>query len=114
MEATEPTYAIWLGWTTYRVGKKMAEPKFIKEGIAYLNYAVTINPKAERAFFFLGKIQIQEHNYEKAEKYFRKALAIDAAARDTLLELKRLKRKKEEMETRKSKKGLFKKIFKSK
>ncbi|MDP8256072.1 MAG: response regulator [Candidatus Alcyoniella australis] len=102
---SEAEYLAHLGWALYNVPrerdteeteevqKKSKEDlaDYMFQGREFLNRAVTINPRAEKAYLYLGHVYKDQGLKEFAEKQFEKALICNPNCVDALRELRLIK-----------------------
>jgi curved DNA-binding protein CbpA len=100
----EAEYIAYYGWSLYNIPKErditdedrklfdgQSESDLQFNGREALNRAVQINPRAERAYLFLGTIYKAQGLQEFAEKQFEKALICNPNCIEALRELRLIK-----------------------
>ncbi|MBZ0270823.1 response regulator [bacterium] len=119
----EPEYVAYYGWALYNIPfekdpdeeemtlrpkDSMADLQF--EARESLNRAISINPRTEKAYLFLGAIYKQQGLAEFAEKQYEKALICNPNSIEALRELRLIKLK--EQQSKQKKRGLFDRFLK--
>lgn len=117
MEITpnESEYLAYYGWAMYNIpnerdiseedrklfaGDSMADLQF--NGREALNRAISYNPRAEKAYLFLGSIYKQQGLKEFAEKQYEKALICNPNCIEALRELRLIKMEEQKKVAKKS------------
>ncbi|MCZ7583559.1 MAG: DnaJ domain-containing protein [Deltaproteobacteria bacterium] len=119
----EPEYISYYGWALYNIPfekdadeeelalrpkESMADIQF--EARESINRAISVNPKTEKAYVFLGRIYKQQGMIEFAEKQYEKALICNPNSIEALRELRLIKL--QEQQTQQKKKSFFDKLLK--
>lgn len=106
----EEEYRIFLGWVTYRLGKREKNEIKAKEGRRLIEQGVQRSPDSEKGHFFLAQIYKIEGDVQRAVREFERVLQINSENADARMELRVLQQR---VEREKDKpKGIFGKFFK--
>ncbi|MCB9475739.1 MAG: response regulator [Deltaproteobacteria bacterium] len=110
----EPEYVAYYGWALYNIPYEqdadeeelamrpkdsMADMQF--EAREALNRAISINPRTEKAYLFLGSIYKRQGLSEFAEKQYEKALICNPNCIEALRELRLIKLKEQQAKDKK-------------
>lgn len=122
----EAEYIAYYGWALYNIPfekdpdeEELAlRPKESAADLQFeareaLNRSLSINPRTEKAYLFLGAIYKRQGLGEFAEKQYEKALICNPNSIEALREL-RLIKLKEQQQTQQKKTGFFDRLFKKK
>lgn len=85
--ADEGEFHAWLGWSQFQ-----ANPDDAAEAMRSLEHALTLNPKLDKAYLFLGYVHKATGRPDKAEKQFEKAMQCNPDCTEALRELRLLGR----------------------
>jgi DnaJ domain/Domain of unknown function (DUF4388)/Tetratricopeptide repeat len=85
----EGEFHAWLGWGLFQ-----AEPNRGDDAVRHLEHALTLNPKLDKSYLFLGYVQKSIGRPDKAEKQFEKAIQCNPDCTEALRELRLLNRTK--------------------
>lgn len=83
----EGEFHAWLGWALF-----LGDPRQSDGAIARIDHAVSLNPKLDRSYLFLGYIHKATGRPDKAERQFEKALQCNPDCTEALRELRLLGR----------------------
>ncbi len=108
----ESEYAVFLGWTLFRLGKRSGDESLARKGKDMLTTAVEKVDGSEKGHFFLGQVLKVENDLTGAIKHFEKVVQINPDNVDAVRELRILRMRLEKEGGKKDKSGLFKKFFK--
>jgi DNA-binding response OmpR family regulator/curved DNA-binding protein CbpA len=90
--AEEGEFHAWLGWAKFQVNPN--DPPTVAESISNIEKAITLNPRLDKAYLFLGYIHKAEGRPDKAEKQFEKAIQCNPDCTEALRELRLLGKSK--------------------
>jgi tetratricopeptide (TPR) repeat protein len=85
----EGEFHAWLGWSLFQ-----ADPARAEEAVRSIEQAVSLNPKLDKSYLFLGYIFKATGRPDKAEKQFEKAIQSNPDCTEALRELRLLGRHK--------------------
>ncbi|MCA3010877.1 MAG: response regulator [Myxococcaceae bacterium] len=83
--ADEGEFHAWLGWARFQ-----ASPQAAEEAIADIERAISLNPKLDKGYLFLGYVHKALGRPDKAEKQFEKAIQANPDCTEALRELRLL------------------------
>ena len=81
----EGEFHAWLGWAMFQIDVGKADP-----AMEAIERAISLNPKLDKAYLFLGYIQKATGRPDKAEKQFEKAIQCNPDCTEALRELRLL------------------------
>ncbi|MCG3173414.1 MAG: Chaperone protein DnaJ [Myxococcota bacterium] len=84
--ADEGDYHAYYGWSLYK--SHPGEKASTAEAIRAINEAISLNPRSDKPYVFLGSIYKETGEAEKANQQFEKALQANPDCVEALLELK--------------------------
>ena len=99
LDADNPNHYMELGWAIFRNRPQQAD-----EAISYLDNAIKIDPRLDKAYYYLGVIAKRGGDNGRAEKMFRKSLDLNPDQEPARRELAYLQQHQKQT-------GLWKKIF---
>jgi curved DNA-binding protein CbpA len=85
----EGEFHAWLGWSLFQCNPNAAE-----DAVRSIEHAVSLNPKLDRSYLFLGYIHKAMGRPDKAEKQFEKAVQSNPDCTEALRELRLLGKQK--------------------
>lgn len=85
----EGEFHAWLGWSQFQ-----ADPNAAEDALRSIETAVSLNPKLDKSYLFLGYIHKATGRPDKAEKQFEKAIQSNPDCTEALRELRLLGRQK--------------------
>lgn len=85
----EGEFHAWQGWALFQV-----DPKNADGAIQSIEKAISLNPKLDKSYLFLGYIQKATGRADKAEKQFEKAIQCNPDCTEALRELRLLGKSK--------------------
>jgi DNA-binding response OmpR family regulator/curved DNA-binding protein CbpA len=101
----EGEFHAYLGWTLFQSDPKNEEA--IRLAREHLNQAISLNPKVDKAYLFLGYIYKALDYQEMAEHEFEKAIQCNPDCTEALRELRLLNMRKKDKKDDKKKGGFF-------
>jgi curved DNA-binding protein CbpA len=84
----EGEFHAWLGWADFHLNP--TETKAIDGAVAHIETAISLNPKIDKPYLFLGYIYKATGRPDKAEKLFEKAIQANPDCTEALRELRLL------------------------
>jgi curved DNA-binding protein CbpA len=87
--AEEGEFHAWLGWARFQ-----AAPQSSEEATADIERAISLNPRLDKSYLFLGYIHKATGRPDKAEKQFEKAIQANPDCTEALRELRLLGKSK--------------------
>lgn len=84
----EGEFHAWLGWSAFQLDP--TQPETIDEAVANIEHAISLNPKIDKPYLFLGYIYKATGRPDKAEKQFEKAIQANPDCTEALRELRLL------------------------
>ncbi|NLH48867.1 MAG: response regulator [Myxococcales bacterium] len=115
ISTNEAEYVAYYGWSLYNIPREkditdedkklfadQSEGDLQFNGRESLNRAITLNPRSERAYLFLGAIYKQEGLKEFAEKQYEKALICNPNCIEALRELRLIKLQEQKLTQKKT------------
>lgn len=85
----EGEFHAWLGWSLFQ-----ADPNGAEDAVRSIEQAVSLNPKLDKSYLFLGYIHKATGRPDKAEKQFEKAIQSNPDCTEALRELRLLGKQK--------------------
>lgn len=99
LDADNPNHYMELGWAIFRHRPQQAD-----EAVSYLDSALKIDPRLDKAYYYLGVIAKRGGDNARAEKMFRKCLDLNPEQEPARRELAYLQQHQKQT-------GLWKKLF---
>jgi len=90
--ADEGEFHAWLGWARFQMDPK--DEAVVTEATGNIEKAITLNPRLDKAYLFLGYIHKASGRPDKAEKQFEKAIQSNPDCTEALRELRLLGKSK--------------------
>ncbi|MBK7865163.1 MAG: DnaJ domain-containing protein [Archangiaceae bacterium] len=90
--ADEGEFHAWLGWARFQMDPK--DTGNVEQATQNIEKAITLNPRLDKAYLFLGYIHKAAGRPDKAEKQFEKAIQSNPDCTEALRELRLLGRSK--------------------
>ncbi len=87
--ADEGEFHAWLGWSQFQ-----ADPTRAEDALRAIEQAISLNPRLDKSYLFLGYIHKATGRPDKAEKQFEKAIQSNPDCTEALRELRLLGRGK--------------------
>ncbi|MBL8957099.1 MAG: response regulator [Myxococcaceae bacterium] len=84
----EGEFHAWLGWARFQMDPK--DDAVVQEAVTHIEKAITLNPRLDKAYLFLGYIHKASGRPDKAEKQFEKAIQSNPDCTEALRELRLL------------------------
>lgn len=84
----EGEFHAWLGWSRFQMSPK--DPQAVEEAERAIDRAISLNPKLDKGYLFLGYIHKADGRPDKAEKAFEKAIQANPDCTEALRELRLL------------------------
>ena len=84
----EGEFHAWLGWSQFQVDPK--DQNGVDDAVRSIEKAISLNPKLDKSYLFLGYIQKAIGRPDKAEKQFEKAIQCNPDCTEALRELRLL------------------------
>ncbi len=85
MYADEGEFHAWLGWSLFQVDPEQGEA-----AVSHIEHAISLNPKLDKSYLFLGYIQKATGRPDKAQRQFEKAIQCNPDCTEALRELRLL------------------------
>ncbi len=84
----EGEFHAWLGWSRFQANPR--DPTAVDEALLSLEKAISLNPRVDKSWLFLGYIYKATGRPDKAEKQFEKAIQANPDCTEALRELRLL------------------------
>jgi curved DNA-binding protein CbpA len=88
----EGEFHAWLGWSQFQLDPK--SPASVAAAQETIERAISLNPRLDKSYLFLGYINKAEGRPDKAEKLFEKAIQANPDCTEALRELRLLGKSK--------------------
>ncbi len=88
----EGEFHAWLGWARFQMDPK--DEGIVEESVKNIEKAISLNPRLDKAYLFLGYIHKACGRPDKAEKQFEKAIQCNPDCTEALRELRLLGKSK--------------------
>ncbi len=92
LSSDEGEFHAWLGWSHFQLDPK--NPSAVASAQETIEKAITLNPRLDKSYLFLGYINKAEGRPDKAEKLFEKAIQANPDCTEALRELRLLGKSK--------------------
>jgi tetratricopeptide (TPR) repeat protein len=101
LQPDEPEYQMYLAWANY----KSKGPGELSKSLKIIKQALDKRPKAADGYFFMGHLEKDSGNLNRAEEYFEKASTMKPHDVDIKRELQIIRRRRVKQATEPKKKG---------